>query len=112
MIFFNLLGVNRGEENTLSNFLMSLMSEENKESSMALEYFHVDFHALTKETDFSNIDQHIYSLTKNLDFNQFAIENDELKPISVQKKMVRTNCMDCLDRTNAVQTKIAFDILY
>ena len=24
---------------------------------------------------------------------------------------MRTNCLDCLDRTNLVQTKIAYDIL-
>jgi len=29
----------------------------------------------------------------------------------IQKGVVRTNCLDCLDRTNLTQAKIGFDIL-
>ena len=31
--------------------------------------------------------------------------------IQEQKGVMRTNCLDCLDRTNVVQTKIAFRIV-
>mgnify|MGYP006354395365 FL=1 len=31
--------------------------------------------------------------------------------ISLQNGVMRTNCLDCLDRTNLIQTKIALDIL-
>lgn len=31
--------------------------------------------------------------------------------ISLQNGIIRTNCIDCLDRTNLIQTKIALDIL-
>lgn len=28
-----------------------------------------------------------------------------------QKGVTRVNCLDCLDRTNLIQSKIAFDVL-
>lgn len=31
--------------------------------------------------------------------------------IGLQKGVYRTNCLDCLDRTNLVQSKIAYDVL-
>ena len=34
--------------------------------------------------------------------------NGSFQNITKQKMFVRTNCLDCLDRTNAVQAKLAF----
>jgi hypothetical protein len=31
--------------------------------------------------------------------------------VSLQNGIVRTNCIDCLDRTNLIQTKVALDVL-
>ena len=33
------------------------------------------------------------------------------KVVSLQNGVMRTNCLDCLDRTNLVQSKIAYDVL-
>lgn len=43
-------------------------------------------------------------------FEEIETNNDDLsfKMIKHQKFYVRTNCLDCLDRTNAVQCKLAF----
>lgn len=43
-------------------------------------------------------------------FEEVSTDNDELsfKMIKHQKFYVRTNCLDCLDRTNAIQAKLAF----
>lgn len=35
----------------------------------------------------------------------------EKKVISLQNGVMRTNCLDCLDRTNLIQTKVAYDVL-
>ena len=37
--------------------------------------------------------------------------NSEGRVINTQKNVVRTNCIDCLDRTNVVQTAIARRVL-
>lgn len=39
----------------------------------------------------------------------YWIDNDGL--ISLQERVFRVNCMDCLDRTNVVQASIARNIL-
>lgn len=36
-----------------------------------IEYCHVDFHAITKETDFSPMNVHILNITENNKFNIF-----------------------------------------
>jgi hypothetical protein len=36
---------------------------------------------------------------------------EEGKVINLQNGVMRTNCLDCLDRTNLIQSKVAFDVL-
>lgn len=81
--------------------MLDLLAEAKKEGIRGLEYCHVDFHAITKETDFSPIDKHIYELTKNVGFSKFSMEKEEIVTHLKQNSIIRTNCMDCLDRTNA-----------
>ena len=71
MVFFNLLGINWGDENKLTEYLLDLMKEAKKEGESGLDYYHVDFHGITKETDFSPVDEHVFNLTKNDGFNIF-----------------------------------------
>jgi len=40
-------------------------------------------------------------------FSYFYAEDSRPSPIKFQKSVVRTNCMDCLDRTNVVQSTFA-----
>jgi hypothetical protein len=47
----------------------------------------------------------------NAYFKYYAEDLADKKVISLQNGAVRTNCIDCLDRTNLVQTKIALDVL-
>ena len=44
-------------------------------------------------------------------FSYFVEERSTGKILQEQKGVMRTNCLDCLDRTNVTQTKIAFRIL-
>lgn len=44
-------------------------------------------------------------------FKYYAEDITEGKVVSLQNGIIRTNCIDCLDRTNLIQTKVAFDIL-
>ena len=37
----------------------------------------------------------------------YAMLNEERRLLSSQRRLVRTNCVDCLDRTNVVQTTVA-----
>lgn len=47
----------------------------------------------------------------NESFRFYAEDTLHAKVLITQKGVIRTNCSDCLDRTNYVQTKIAIQIL-
>lgn len=47
----------------------------------------------------------------NSNFHYYAEDLANKTCIVTQKGVVRTNCLDCLDRTNVFQSKIALDSL-
>ena len=113
--FFNLLGEKRGDEPILTNYLFEILKESTRNGLEDVFYKHVDFHGITKETDYSNVNKHIYTLYGNHDdFNyyEYAVLDDDYILEQKQENVLRSNCLDCLDRTNAVQTKISFLVLY
>lgn len=113
--FFNLLGEKRGDEPMLTHYLYEILKESIRNGLEKVFYKHVDFHGITKETDYSNVDKHIYTLYGNDDdFNYYDYDvlDDDYSLQQIQKNILRSNCLDCLDRTNAVQTKISFLVLY
>ncbi|PVU98111.1 hypothetical protein BB561_000099 [Smittium simulii] len=74
-----------------------------------IEYVHFDFHKECSKMRFENVSILISQIKDNLDsFGSFAcIPSKSKTPISVQSGIIRTNCMDCLDRTNVVQSVLA-----
>lgn len=44
-------------------------------------------------------------------FKYYVEDVTENKVINLQNGVIRTNCIDCLDRTNLIQTKIAYSVL-
>lgn len=70
-MFFNLLGLNRGDENKLSDYLIDLIGDLRREENSDIKYVHVDFHGITKETDFSALDEYVYNLCSNSNYNYF-----------------------------------------
>jgi hypothetical protein len=118
LVFLNLLSNKKPEEDSLSRYLVNLIDAaiNSNEFKNKIDYQHVDFHAITKHADFSNIDKHIYDIS---DLNgvvqnifDYEVKNSRYITRSKQKVLIRTNCLDCLDRTNAVQTKFGFYALY
>ena len=45
-------------------------------------------------------------------FNSYNIYQNRIELIKIQKMIVRSNCLDCLDRTNAFQAKYSFLMFY
>lgn len=76
-----------------------------------VHYTYYDFHHECKGMKFERVMDLIERLqTKGLKSNDyFAVEDG--KVVSQQRSVVRTNCMDCLDRTNVVQGTLARWIL-
>lgn len=59
VVFFNLLGIKRGEEHSLTTYLVKIMKLIEKDEMKGVFYEHADFHAIVKETDFSAINRFI-----------------------------------------------------
>jgi hypothetical protein len=78
--------------------------KEMNEGGLKYEYF--DFHWACKGQKYENVDmlmQKIENQIKNLGF----FGEKKGKVLIKQRGVVRINCLDCLDRTNAVMTQIA-----
>lgn len=116
VVIFNLLSTKRAEEDNLTRYLTGLLKGvEPRNDLPSVHYEYLDFHGVTKETDFSPIDKDVVRLveTYNVGYNEWVFDKQEkrFQKLQTQKATIRTNCLDCLDRTNAAQTKIAFYVL-
>ena len=80
-----------------------------------VKYIAYDFHTLCKHRQYNNIDKIIAELSEgfNKDFsqNKSSLTWTEMNTNRDQTNVVRTNCVDCLDRTNCVQAEIARFVL-
>ncbi|KAH8785021.1 SacI homology domain-containing protein [Diaporthe sp. PMI_573] len=75
-----------------------------KEGAVPFEWF--DFHDACRGMKFENVQKLIDTLQDQLDdFGSTVEEGGEIK--THQKGVIRTNCMDCLDRTNVCQSSFA-----
>jgi hypothetical protein len=74
-----------------------------------LHYTYFDFHHECRNMHWERVDlllKHLIDLGYTSD-NYFQYDLATQQTVSLQTKVVRTNCMDCLDRTNVVQLTLA-----
>lgn len=83
-----------------------------------LKYVWFDFHAECRKMKYENLQKLIDLFTEDLDaiaYLEVTADNEAMEKPTVkktQKGTVRTNCMDCLDRTNVVQSVVARKVLH
>ena len=101
-----------------SEKLHTMQAGERKQEFARLHYVYFDFHNETKGLKWHRaqllLDQLKQGLTEGGYFRAVDMPGDTQGQLEVryqQTAVVRTNCMDCLDRTNVVQTMIARWIL-
>jgi synaptojanin len=78
--------------------------------SKQLKYTHFDFHVVCANRKYENIRLLIQNPDVQKDFESFGyflFNKTEQRVISLQNGIFRTNCLDCLDRTNVTQTALA-----
>ncbi|KAJ3818742.1 SacI homology domain-containing protein [Lentinula raphanica] len=75
-----------------------------------VKYNEYDFHKETKGMKYENIAHLVDSMEKPFDLQAFFWVSDGIV-LSQQKGVFRVNCIDCLDRTNVVQSAFARHIL-
>ncbi|KFD66989.1 hypothetical protein M514_07177 [Trichuris suis] len=98
-----------GREKSIGDKFESIL----KEAGLAdIKYFAIDFHEECKSMNWKRIGHVLDRLLpdiKRLSF--FAIRKGDKFELSNQIGLFRTNCMDCLDRTNVVQSLIGLRAL-
>ncbi|KAG4302650.1 hypothetical protein PCK1_001005 [Pneumocystis canis] len=74
-----------------------------------IQYFNFDFHQECKKMRWHRVQILIDKLLPQLYKQNYCYINssNKLSPIHLQTSVVRTNCIDCLDRTNVVQSALA-----
>ncbi|EOD51723.1 Synaptojanin [Neofusicoccum parvum] len=75
---------------------------------LGFEWF--DFHNVCRGMKFENVALLMASLAKNMKTFGWTVE-DRGQIVQMQSGILRTNCMDCLDRTNVVQSACAREAL-
>jgi hypothetical protein len=76
------------------------------------KYVYFDVHLECANQKFEKVNPLIEKLSPQLtNFSFFLKNTDTQKVLSTQKGVFRTNCLDCLDRTNLVMTKLAAVVL-
>ena len=79
------------------------VNNENGISGKKLDFEWFDFHNICRGMKFENVSILMDSIGRQLDgFGHSIILDGEVQ--KMQSGVVRTNCMDCLDRTNVVQS--------
>jgi len=66
-----------------------------------------DFHHECKGMKFQNISKMISLISPDLEKQGYFVAHPDGSMVKLQQSVVRTNCIDCLDRTNVAQAALA-----
>ncbi|PPQ91427.1 hypothetical protein CVT25_014315 [Psilocybe cyanescens] len=92
-----------GKEGAITQAYRNYMHELNMKDATYCEY---DFHTETKGMKYENISTLIESMERTFESQGYFWVSDNVV-FSQQKGVYRVNCIDCLDRTNVVQSAFA-----
>ncbi|KAL8143374.1 hypothetical protein V2J09_016406 [Rumex salicifolius] len=76
-----------------------------------IRYVHFDFHKICGHIHFERLSILYEQIEDFLKKNGYFLLNDHGKKLEEQHGVVRTNCIDCLDRTNVTQSMIGRKML-
>ncbi|KAG1152714.1 hypothetical protein G6F37_002561 [Rhizopus arrhizus] len=109
----NLLSQKEGTvsgESMLSNAFNTAVNQLNCSEKVRMVNF--DLHAECRGGNYDNVAYLMNDIKDNLeDYGYFLMDTDDNQIICEQRGVFRTNCMDCLDRTNLVQNEISKRLL-
>jgi hypothetical protein len=110
MVFFvNLMNTTKPNEQIITQNLENQIKINNLKSC---RYYFFDFQNECKYDNYDKIDGFIANMEGVFNIFKFFCEDTNTGEIhKEQSGIIRTNCLDCLDRTNVIQTKIAWRML-
>ncbi|KAJ3298899.1 inositol polyphosphate 5-phosphatase [Borealophlyctis nickersoniae] len=107
----NLLSQKDGSgECTLSDAFRSCVAKMTDLNDRIL-YTGFDFHAVVKRDNYERLSELVAAMRGPLENYGCFVTDAQGRVVFTQNGILRTNCLDCLDRTNVVQTRLARHIL-
>ena len=108
--FINLLNQKKkGEAPIIANFEKQIKF---RKGNKTFRYYYFDMQNQCPRDNYSKIDYLIQNIEPATNVFQFYSEDlSTHEVLKHQKGTTRTNCLDCLDRTNVVQTRISWLVL-
>ena len=108
--FINLLNQTKsGEAPIIAEFEKQIQFRLNNND---IRYTYFDMQNECQKDNYSNVNKLMKKVTTLTEIFNFFSQNLTTKEIySYQKGTIRTNCLDCLDRTNIIQMRISWIIL-
>ncbi|KRY85174.1 Nodal modulator 1 [Trichinella pseudospiralis] len=104
LMAINLLN-KRGREKCIGDALEQVVREAGAHD---VKLISIDFHQECKNMNFDRMNYLIDQLMPEIHrLGYFSIKKGDTAELKMQTGVFRTNCMDCLDRTNVVQSMIA-----
>ncbi|KAJ3682834.1 hypothetical protein LUZ60_013061 [Juncus effusus] len=76
-----------------------------------VKYLSFDFHKVCGKGNFDNLQQLIDQIKEDIDKQGYFMINAQGEILMEQKGVTRSNCIDCLDRTNVTQSFVARNLL-
>ncbi|KAF0414452.1 DNase I-like protein [Gigaspora margarita] len=108
----NLLGTKEGEYILSKEYQDRIIDLNGNGLENRVLFTDFDFNSICKNGNYENMAQLFSMIGEKLEyFAFFALDKETNSPIFYQKGVFRTNCMDCLDRTNVVQTALSKDTI-
>ena len=105
--FINLLNQKKSKEAPIIEEFEKQIKFRQNNNNIRYKFF--DMQNECKKDDYSKIDILMYKISKLLNlFNFFSIDITTEKVLSIQNGTTRTNCLDCLDRTNVIESRISW----
>lgn len=105
----NLLNRKKEGENIIT---LSYEKQIRKSEFKNLRYYYFDMQNECKYDNYDRIEYLMQQVNNVLNIFQFFCENESTHEVHKdQTGTIRTNCLDCLDRTNVIQTRISWLVL-
>ncbi|KAJ9540841.1 hypothetical protein OSB04_027347 [Centaurea solstitialis] len=103
----DLVNTHGGEGRLTEQFATSVQNILNDD----VRYLHFDFHHICGHVHFERLSILYEQIEDFLIKNRYYLLNEKGEKVSAQVGIVRTNCVDCLDRTNVTQSMIGRKML-
>jgi len=109
----NLLDKEKEKEMDIITTFEKICELANNDGITNVKYMYFNYSKECQADDFTSIEKKLLVKIEKIfaNFKFFHFDQEKNKIVTQQKGLFRSNCLDSLDRTNVIQTRIAYEVL-